>query len=106
MSSAPSFHRARKPDEKALRQQAILDAAAFLFEAEGLDGVTLNAVARRAGIAKSNVYRYFESREAILLALLNEDQLAWVASLEEGLAGLTGPIDVRTVAHVFAQSVV
>jgi AcrR family transcriptional regulator len=70
-----------------------------------LDGVSLNAVARRAGIAKSNVYRYFESREAILLILLNEDQTACVTALEEGLARLSGKIDARAVARVFARTV-
>jgi AcrR family transcriptional regulator len=103
MSSAPSFQRARTPDERAHREGAILAAAAALFDAEGLEGVTLNAVARRAGVAKSNLYRYFESREAILLALLNEDQAAIVAALEEGLARLTGPVDPRAVARVFAE---
>jgi AcrR family transcriptional regulator len=104
MSSQPSFQRARKPDEKAHREQAILEAAAALFDAEGLNGVTLNAVARRAGIAKSNLYRYFESREAILLALLSEDQAACVASIEDGLARCTGKIDARAVARVFAKT--
>src|SRR5262252_4183478 len=103
MSTALSFQRARKPDEKAHRQKAILDAAAALFETEGLNGVSLNAVARRAGIAKSNLYRYFESREAMFLALLNEDQMACVALVEEKLARLRGPIDARAVARVFAQ---
>jgi AcrR family transcriptional regulator len=105
MSSALSFQRARKPDEKAQRYKAILEAAAVLFDEQGLHGVTLNEVARRAGIAKSNVYRYFESREAILLALLNEDQMACVASLEEALAKLSGKIDQRTVARILARTV-
>ncbi len=103
MSTVPSFQRARKPDEKAHREREILDAAATLFETSGLEGVSLNAVARRAGIAKSNLYRYFESREAILLALLNQDQLAGVAALEEGLARLRGNVDARAVARVIAQ---
>jgi AcrR family transcriptional regulator len=103
MKSAPSFQRARKPDERALRQKALLDAAAAIFDAEGLNGVTLNAVARRAGLAKSNVYRYFESREAILLALLNEDQAAAVIAVEEALARLSGSIDAQAVARVFAR---
>ena len=33
--------------------------------------VTLNELSRRAGLAKSNVLRYFESREAVLLELLD-----------------------------------
>jgi AcrR family transcriptional regulator len=103
MVSIPAFQRARTPDERAQREKAILAAAAALFDAGGLEGVTLNEVARRAGVAKSNLYRYFESREAILLALLNEDQAAAVSALEEGLARLTGAVDARAVARVFVE---
>src|SRR5215471_16125057 len=106
MSSTPSFHRARKPDEKAQRRKAILEAAAELFDTEGLDGVSLNAVARKAGVAKSNVYRYFESREAIFLALLSHDFTECVEALEQALARLRSPADVSSVARVLAQSLV
>src|SRR6478672_1731277 len=103
MTAVPSFLRARKPDEKAHRRSAILDAAASLFDDGGLDGVSLNAVARRVGIAKSNLYRYFESREAIFLALLNEDLTECVDGLEEGLAKLSGEGDVQAVARALAR---
>jgi AcrR family transcriptional regulator len=36
--------------------------------------ITLNELSRRVGLAKSNVLRYFESREAVLLELLDS---AW-----------------------------
>jgi AcrR family transcriptional regulator len=105
MTRAPSFQRARKPEERAHRQQEILDAAATLFDEKGLSGVSLNEVARRAGIAKSNLYRYYESREAMFLALLSDDLTACVAMLEEKLASVT-PGDVRAVAHAMAESLV
>ena len=105
MSSAPSFQRARKPDERAHRRKEILEAAAALFEKEGLAGVSLNAVARRAGIAKSNLYRYFESREAMFLALLGDNLIACVAALEEALARVA-PGDVQGVARAMAEILV
>jgi AcrR family transcriptional regulator len=104
VSAHPSFQRARKPDEKAHRQRAILAAAAALFEAEGLAGVSLNALAREAGIAKSNLYRYFESREAVFLALYLDDGMAVVTAAEEGLARTAGKNDARAVARVFART--
>jgi AcrR family transcriptional regulator len=64
------WKRARKPEQKRRRRAEILMAAARVFEREGFDGVTLNGVAREAGLAKSNLYRYFESLEEILLHLL------------------------------------
>lgn len=67
------FQRARQPDQINLRREALLAAAAELFDAEGPRGAGLNAIAARAGFTKSNVYRYFESREDVLLALFLDE---------------------------------
>jgi len=69
MNEIPSFQRARKPEEIEARRETLLAAAAELFDAEGPMGAGLNAIAARAGFTKSNVYRYFESREQVLLEL-------------------------------------
>ncbi|MBK8084062.1 MAG: TetR family transcriptional regulator [Devosia sp.] len=69
MNGIPSFQRARKPEEIEARRETLLAAAAELFDAEGPMGAGLNAIATRAGFTKSNVYRYFESREEVLLEL-------------------------------------
>ena len=67
--------RARSAEEKEERRTHLLRTARAALE-PGQDGtidlraLSLNELARRAGMAKANVYRYFESREAILLALL------------------------------------
>ena len=48
--------------------------------------VSLNELSRRVGLAKSNVLRYFESREAVLLELLDDFLGSWLAELEGELA--------------------
>jgi AcrR family transcriptional regulator len=73
------FRRARKPDQKAKRRAHVLATARAML-GEGtvdLGQLSLNELARRAGMAKSNLYRYFETREAVLLALLSEEWVAW-----------------------------
>jgi AcrR family transcriptional regulator len=69
MTESLGFQRARKPEEIEARRVTLLAAAAELFDAEGPMGAGLNAIAVRAGFTKSNVYRYFESREQVLLQL-------------------------------------
>lgn len=69
MTVTQPFRRARKPEEIETRRETLLAAAAELFDAEGPMGAGLNAIAAKAGFTKSNVYRYFESREQVLLAL-------------------------------------
>ena len=48
--------------------------------------VSLNELSRRVGLAKSNVLRYFESREAVLLELLDDFLGTWLEELAEDLA--------------------
>jgi len=48
--------------------------------------VSLNELSRRVGLAKSNVLRYFESREAVLLELLDDFLGTWLEELAEELA--------------------
>jgi AcrR family transcriptional regulator len=104
MARRARFQRARQPHQKAARRGAILGAAASLLAEQGLDAVSLHDVAQGAGITKSNVYRYFESREAIFLELLIADQARWVETLERKLAALPGRRDPRAVGHVLAST--
>jgi AcrR family transcriptional regulator len=99
------FKRARQPEQKAQRKLAILDATASLMERGGFDEVSLGAIAREVGLAKSNVYRYFESREQIFLELLIRDESAWVESLELALASLAGSDDADAVGAAVARTI-
>ncbi|MCA9524650.1 MAG: TetR family transcriptional regulator [Myxococcales bacterium] len=100
------FQRARQPAEIAQRRQAILDAAAELLQSEGIANVSLNSIARHVGLAKSNVYRYFESREKIFLDVLIADTQNWVSALERALLPLAGSNDADAVAQAITDSVV
>jgi AcrR family transcriptional regulator len=80
------FQRARSEEQREARRRAILDAAAAMLAEMPLAQVTLNELSRRAGLAKSNVLRYFESREAVLLELLDLAWQDWLVQLEKDLA--------------------
>lgn len=47
--------------------------------------VSLNELRRRVGLAKSNVLRYFETREAVLLELLDAALREWLEQLDHAL---------------------
>ena len=81
------FQRARSEEQREARRQAILGAAAAMLAEMPVAEVTLNELSRRAGLAKSNVLRYFESREAVLLELLDSAWRDWLAQLDAELAG-------------------
>jgi AcrR family transcriptional regulator len=94
-----TFLRARQPEQINLRREQLLAAAAELFDAEGPTGAGLNAIAAKAGFTKSNVYRYFESREDVLLALFRDEFVGLVDSLEAAItAQPTGDVSALSEA--------
>jgi AcrR family transcriptional regulator len=50
---------------------AILDGAFQLLEAEGLEKLTTNHIAERAGVSIGTLYQYFSDKQDILAALAN-----------------------------------
>jgi AcrR family transcriptional regulator len=81
MSMAATFQRARSDEQRAQRSQAILDTAAAMLQEMPVADISLNELSRRVGLAKSNVLRYFDSREAVLLELLSSSARDWLAHL-------------------------
>jgi AcrR family transcriptional regulator len=105
-----AFKRARSEEQRETRRRAILDTAAAMLAEMPVSEVSLNELSRRVGLAKSNVLRYFESREAVLLELLDSASKEWLVDLDTRLAALdrTAPpvARVERIAHVIAGSLV
>jgi AcrR family transcriptional regulator len=101
-----TFLRARRPAQKQQRREDILAAARELALADGVRGVSLAGIAARAGIDKSALLRYFETREQIFLELTAREWPSWVRALHDGLDGAApgsaGAADL--VAGVVARS--
>jgi AcrR family transcriptional regulator len=82
-SAIPAIrHRAKSPEQKALRRQQILDAAAAHFAGAAFDKVNLIDIAQHIGITKAALYRYFRSKETLFLALYLQQLEVMVASAE------------------------
>lgn len=83
MSSPPSeFRRARRPEQVEARRRAILATARETLLERSLAEVSLRELSDRVGLAKSNVLRYFDSREAIFLEVLETEWSSWLDALE------------------------
>jgi len=57
----------------AARPDEILDAALDVFIEQGFDAARMDDIAARADISKAGVYLYFESKEALLRALISRE---------------------------------
>ncbi len=118
MTTATPFLRARSEEQREQRRSAILAAAAqMLADGVPIRDLSLNELARRVGLAKSNVLRYFESREAVLLTLLDHEYGQWLDAVGGELGSAAGAphrddapgLDLATVeavADVLSRTVV
>jgi AcrR family transcriptional regulator len=89
MSTAADFQRARRPEQKRQRQDAILEAARQLALRDGVRNVSLADIADLVGIHKSALLRYFETREQIFLELTAQAWGEWRSAVHAGLDGAT-----------------
>jgi AcrR family transcriptional regulator len=111
--SAETYQRARRPEQKLERRDAILNAARALALRDGVRSVSLADIAARVGIHKSALLRYFETREQIFLELTAAAWRDWVAALHTELDPVTpdsaavghgAGTTAALVADVFARS--
>jgi AcrR family transcriptional regulator len=104
-SASEDFQRARRPEQKEQRREAILAAAAALARRDGVREVTLSEIARAVGIHKSALLRYFETREQIFLELTGREWGEWREATTAALAEVA-PGDADAVAATVAASFV
>lgn len=111
--STETYQRARRPEQKLERRDAILGAARELALRDGVRAVSLAGIAARVGIHKSALLRYFETREQIFLELTAAAWLEWTtalhaeldpAALDSAGPGPAGAGAPAPVADVFARS--
>lgn len=96
------FQRARRPEQIEARRTAILAAARELLAQRPVAEISLRELACRVGLAKSNVLRYFDSREAVFLEVLDGEWTDWLDGLafgeSDGLERVAGTI-AKTLAE-------
>jgi AcrR family transcriptional regulator len=66
----------RERADAARNRERVLRAARELFAERGVENVTMEEVARRAGVAKGTVFHRFGDRSGLALALLDEQERA------------------------------
>lgn len=94
----------------AARRVAIKAVARDMLAEKNVGEISLRELSDRVGLAKSNVLRYFDSREAIFLEVLDEEFTAWLSDIESRLgrpkSRKPGYANEIRVATVVADSVV
>jgi len=90
--------------DAARNRRRVLDAAAALFGEHGVDGISMDAVARAAGVGKGTLFRRFGDRQGLLVALLDEAERRLQDDLLHGPPplGPGAPAEARLLAFLEA----
>jgi len=84
----------------------ILATALSLFYRDGIRATGVDRLIAESGVAKLTFYRHFPSKEALVMAFLEQRHQRWLAWFTEALERLGGgkkPRDLRVLADVLAE---
>lgn len=110
------------PERHQARRQQILEAAVACFMRKGFHATRTAEICAEAGMSPGNLFHYFPTKEAIIAAIVEEDQRetavrfaaaagarnlydALIAIVEESLALLADPVYTRIGLEVLAEAV-
>jgi AcrR family transcriptional regulator len=86
-------------EHRAMRREALLEAAISIALESGGGAVTMAEVAKRAGLSRSSVYEYFESSADLIADVILDELDIWAKSLSAAVESEPDP-NARVVAWV------
>jgi TetR/AcrR family transcriptional regulator len=81
-------------DKEADPRRVILAAAKRCYLAEGISATGMKEVAASAGVARSTLYRYFPSRDDLLVATIKQEMEALNQKIGKKMAAFNQPADL------------
>ncbi len=97
MSTAALPGRNARRREQTRRK--LLDAASVLFARQGVDTTRINEITDEADVGFGSFYNHFDSKDAIVEAVLAETVAAQGAAIDAVTAHLDDPAEVVSAAH-------
>lgn len=90
--AAPRARNARTDALGRTSRERVLASAEQLFAMKGFAGTSMSDIARGADAGKGSIYWHFQSKDEILLALLEQHAEAWIAESIEAARSAEGPL--------------
>ena len=126
ITSEPDRGRTQPPSTRVAkaeqRRKQVLDAARVVFRDQGFHGASMAEIAAEAAMSVGHIYRYFDNKEAVIIAIVERDlQLAketidrmlqdpagvpaaMVAGVDEGVAKMLDRQDAALFMEVMAEA--
>ncbi len=94
----------RREEKKAEVRRRILEASKEIFFRDGFMAANLDEIADRAGVAKGTLYRYFDNKAQIYLAVLSRKARRFEKKLQDSLDPQATPIEaLKRVSRFYFQ---
>lgn len=62
------------PAEESSKRRQIMDGASKVFLTQGFDAASMGEIARQAGVSKGTLYVYFDSKERLFAAVVEDER--------------------------------
>ena len=96
--------RRRREQEKDGLRRAILDAAAALFLEHGYEGLSMRQIAERIGYSATTIYRYYEDKDDLLFAIVQEGFLRFGQRLAKAAQSSDDPRErLAALGHAYIE---
>lgn len=99
----PRISAASNAEQRAETQRRILAGFGELLFSDGLPGLTMTDVARKAGVGRTAVYNYFADIEELLIAYALDRTVRFLSELRTSLATIEHPVQ-RLELYIRAQA--
>jgi AcrR family transcriptional regulator len=88
---SPKIQAATVVEQRQMRQRQLIDAALSIALESGTANITVAAVAKRAGLARSSMYEYFSSSADLIADLVIEELALYQKRLAQAVMGTQDP---------------
>jgi len=88
---SPKIQAATVVEQRQMRQRQLIDAALSIALESGAATITVAAVAKRAGLARSSMYEYFSSSADLIADLVIEELALYQKRLAQAVKGTEDP---------------
>lgn len=98
-------------DHRAHQREQVLVAALELLDERGMAGLTMSALAQRAGMSRATLYHYFSDVDAVLAAWVGEEIKRSLAALVSEATAIADPLArlehvIDAQAQILAASII
>lgn len=100
-----SFKRARSEQQIQERIQDIINAASEIYNEMGYDGLNFKAISEYTQFTRPNIYKYFKTKDEILLEILKVDAVSWISTLKNSFK-INKIYSIEEIAEIWAESLI